>query len=103
VVMARPTSTRSLAVWMNGERVGTWTLPLRGPQTFTYAESWLDSVSSARYRCPCRLASCTVSSRMVQPIPGQPGATFWPIWQNLACAMQALLALISMQSRQACR
>jgi serine/threonine-protein kinase HipA len=28
---------------MNGERVGTWTLPARGDQTFTYAESWLRS------------------------------------------------------------
>jgi len=28
---------------MNGERVGTWTLPARGPQQFTYAESWLHS------------------------------------------------------------
>ncbi|MCP9793320.1 type II toxin-antitoxin system HipA family toxin [Vulcanococcus limneticus Candia 3F8] len=28
---------------MNGERVGTWSLPARGPQQFTYAESWLHS------------------------------------------------------------
>jgi len=28
---------------MNGERVGTWMLPARGAQTFTYAESWLHS------------------------------------------------------------
>jgi serine/threonine-protein kinase HipA len=28
---------------MNGERVGTWTLPARGPQTFTYDETWLHS------------------------------------------------------------
>ena len=41
--MGRPTRARSLAVWMNGERVGTWTLPARGDQTFTYAESWLRS------------------------------------------------------------
>ena len=41
--MGRPTRARSLAVWMNGERVGTWTLPARGDQTFTYAESWLHS------------------------------------------------------------
>lgn len=41
--MGRPTQTRSLAVWMNGERVGTWMLPARGAQTFTYAESWLHS------------------------------------------------------------
>ena len=28
---------------MNGERVGTWSLPARGPQQFSYAESWLNS------------------------------------------------------------
>jgi serine/threonine-protein kinase HipA len=28
---------------MNAERVGTWSLPARGPQTFTYAETWLHS------------------------------------------------------------
>ena len=41
--MGRPTRARSLAVWMNGERVGTWSLPARGAQTFTYAETWLHS------------------------------------------------------------
>lgn len=41
--MGRPTRARSLAVWMNGEQVGTWTLPARGPQTFTYYETWLHS------------------------------------------------------------
>ena len=41
--MGRPTRARSLAVWMNGEQVGTWTLPARGPQTFTYDETWLHS------------------------------------------------------------
>ena len=41
--MGRPTGARSLAVWMNAERVGTWTLPVRGPQTFTYDETWLHS------------------------------------------------------------
>ncbi len=43
MVMGRPSRARSLAVWMNGERVGTWSLPARGPQQFTYAESWLQS------------------------------------------------------------
>lgn len=41
--MGRPARARSLAVWMNGERVGTWLLPARGPQQFSYAESWLNS------------------------------------------------------------
>jgi len=39
--MGRPTRARALAVWMNGERVGTWSLPAGRPQQFTYAESWL--------------------------------------------------------------
>jgi serine/threonine-protein kinase HipA len=34
---------RSLAVWMNGERVGTWTLPARGGQEFRYDDTWLRS------------------------------------------------------------
>ena len=42
--MGRPARARSLAVWMNGERVGTWSLPARGPQQFSYAESWLRSL-----------------------------------------------------------
>jgi len=41
--MGRPTRARSLAVWMNGERVGTWIFPARGAQQFSYAESWLRS------------------------------------------------------------
>ena len=41
--MGRPSGARSLAVWMNAERVGTWTLPVRGPQTFKYYETWLNS------------------------------------------------------------
>ncbi len=41
--MGRPTGARSLAVWMNGERVGTWSLPMRGSQEFSYAETWLHS------------------------------------------------------------
>ena len=41
--MGRPTRARSLAVWMNAEQVGTWTLPARGPQIFTYDETWLHS------------------------------------------------------------
>jgi len=41
--MGRPTRARALTVWMNGERVGTWSLPTGGPQQFTYAESWLHS------------------------------------------------------------
>jgi serine/threonine-protein kinase HipA len=44
--MARPTKSRSLSVWMNGERVGEWRRPIDGGQQFTYDDSWLTSPTS---------------------------------------------------------
>ena len=41
--MGRPSHTRQLAVWMNGERVGEWRVPGRGPQEFVYDPAWLNS------------------------------------------------------------
>lgn len=38
--MARPSSSRSLAVWMNGERVGTWTTRPGKPDEFNYTSEW---------------------------------------------------------------
>ena len=66
--MGRPTRARSLAVWMNGERVGTWTMPARGAQTFTYAESWL---RSSQFRplslsLPAGLGATTLSGNAVE-------------------------------------
>jgi HipA-like protein len=43
VVIGQPTRARSLAVWMNGERLGTWSLPAQGAQEFSYDDSWLRS------------------------------------------------------------
>lgn len=43
--MGRPSQTRCLNVWMNGERVGQWTLTAQGRHEFRYAETWLDSVA----------------------------------------------------------
>ncbi len=40
--MGRPSKTRSLDVWMNGERVAQWTLA-RGEQTLVYDSAWLKS------------------------------------------------------------
>lgn len=40
--MGRRPSLRALDVWMNGDRVGTWTLQ-RGEQLFAYDESWLEA------------------------------------------------------------
>lgn len=41
--MGRAKKSRALALWMNGERVGTWRMPTTGSQEFFYAESWLAS------------------------------------------------------------
>ena len=38
--MARPSKTRALDVWMNGERVGQWTVH-HGEHRFAYADAWL--------------------------------------------------------------
>ncbi|MBW9104748.1 type II toxin-antitoxin system HipA family toxin [Paraburkholderia phenoliruptrix] len=41
--MARLTHSRALSVWANGERVGTWRLPPRGPMEFSYDTAWIGS------------------------------------------------------------
>lgn len=41
--MARPSKTRRLVVWMNGEVVGTWTVEPSGRHVFAYHEDWLAS------------------------------------------------------------
>jgi serine/threonine-protein kinase HipA len=38
--MGRPSHARSLSVWSNGERVGTWTMPARGETQFLYDRAW---------------------------------------------------------------
>ena len=38
-------ASHSLAVWMNGERVGLWSAPPGRPQVFRYDEAWLESGS----------------------------------------------------------
>jgi serine/threonine-protein kinase HipA len=43
--MGRPRKSRTLTVWMNGERVGDWRRPNGRGQEFLYAESWLSSSS----------------------------------------------------------
>src|SRR5271165_36300 len=40
--MGRRRKSRSLSVWMNGEKVGDWRLATTG-QEFLYAETWLSS------------------------------------------------------------
>jgi serine/threonine-protein kinase HipA len=41
--MARPSKTRALGVWINGERAGTWMLRANGAEEFSYADGWLGS------------------------------------------------------------
>lgn len=41
--MGRPSHSRALGLWMNGERVGEWRLPTRGPMELVYADTWLNS------------------------------------------------------------
>lgn len=41
--MGRTLQSRSLSVWSNGERVGTWTIPARGDTQFLYDETWRTS------------------------------------------------------------
>ena len=41
--MGRPSKTRGLDVWMNGEHVGRWTISPQGRHQFAYEASWLDS------------------------------------------------------------
>lgn len=38
--MGRKSHSRSLSVWSNGERVGTWTIPARGETQFLYDKAW---------------------------------------------------------------
>lgn len=39
----RPSKTQALDVWMNGERVGTWSVAPQAGHAFAYAEEWLDN------------------------------------------------------------
>src|SRR5213076_1585586 len=41
--MGRKSLSRSLSVWTNGQRVGTWTLPTRGDIEFVYDIAWMSS------------------------------------------------------------
>ena len=41
--MGRRAASRSLTVWMNGERVGVWTIGPSGVQELSYDAAWLDS------------------------------------------------------------
>lgn len=50
--MGRKSKRKSLAVWMNGELVGRWSLSAQGEHEFHYADSWV----SSPYRRPLSLS-----------------------------------------------
>ena len=41
--MGRRSHSRTLSVWTNGQRVGTWTIPTRGDTEFIYDSEWMSS------------------------------------------------------------
>lgn len=44
--MARPSKTRTLTVWMNGEHVGLWTTHPNSPDEFIYTDEWLHAANA---------------------------------------------------------
>lgn len=61
--MPRQRRTRQLAVWMNAERVGTWTLGSNNAHTFAYEEVWLASPASRPLSLSMPLQPATVFYR----------------------------------------
>jgi len=41
--MGRKSHTQALSIWANGERVGVWRIPARGPAELQYDEAWITS------------------------------------------------------------
>ncbi|MFT5174355.1 MAG: serine/threonine-protein kinase HipA [Gammaproteobacteria bacterium] len=44
--MPRPSKSRRLAVWMNGEQVGTWSINAQGQHEFGYEHEWINAVDA---------------------------------------------------------
>lgn len=66
--MARPTAARRLGIWMNGERVGTWTLERGNRHVFAYEDAWLVSSASRpmSLSMPLRPAAAPYSGTVVE-------------------------------------
>jgi serine/threonine-protein kinase HipA len=64
-------SAHSLAVWMNGERVGLWSAPPGRSPTFQYDDAWLESAAS---RVLSLSLPFTVGN---QPLRGAPVSNFF--------------------------
>ncbi|MGO4395378.1 type II toxin-antitoxin system HipA family toxin [Variovorax sp. M-6] len=41
--MGRKSHSQALSLWANGQRVGTWRIPTRGPMELQYSEAWMRS------------------------------------------------------------
>ena len=41
--MGRPSNYRTLSIWTNGQRVGTWTFNRRGEHSLQYDSEWMSS------------------------------------------------------------
>lgn len=61
--MPRQRKTRQLAVWMNAERVGTWTLGSNNSHAFAYEEGWLGSPASRPLSLSMPLQPAAISYR----------------------------------------
>lgn len=55
----RPSKTRVLDAWMNGEFVGAWILNGQG-HSFRYADTWLTGVSARPLSLPLPLTQGTI-------------------------------------------
>ncbi|RKH61735.1 type II toxin-antitoxin system HipA family toxin [Corallococcus llansteffanensis] len=66
--MARPSKTRALDVWMNGERVGRWTVDM-GEHRFNYLEEWIQSPRARplSLSMPLRPSDEPYRTKVVQP------------------------------------
>lgn len=82
----RPSLTRSLDVWMNGEAVGTWSVSPRGGHAFAYAAEWL-----ANPNCRPLSLSLPLSQKTV-PLSG-PVVEAW--FDNLLPDSRAIRARIA--------
>jgi len=64
--MARPTKSRALAVWMNGERVGTWVTHPSASDEFRYVPRWLVGKTARPISLSMPLRSVAYKGTVVQ-------------------------------------
>ncbi|MDD9892163.1 MAG: type II toxin-antitoxin system HipA family toxin [Gammaproteobacteria bacterium] len=64
--MGRKRQQRSLAVWMNHERVATWQINPQGVHSLSYHPSWIDSAAARPLSLSLPLAKQTISGPVVE-------------------------------------